>query len=118
MPITPAARASIGEGVAQEDGVVAVGTCRQKRDRCLDELFQAFDVFDGLGGKVGEAAGAARALLPAVELLVDRQRAGLRPNASDEIVQGPLLMSAEISLAHSPKRSAFMGARVTSQVVV
>ena len=62
-------RQSIHERVLDQDRVVAVGAGGQQRHRALDQLLQALDVLDRVGGELGEAAGAARVGEPACRSL-------------------------------------------------
>ena len=65
-------RQSIHERVLDQDRVVAVRAGGQQRHRALDQLLQALDVLDRVGGELGEAAGAAGGFGRAFQFLVDR----------------------------------------------
>src|SRR5690242_18663627 len=60
---------SVGEGVPDEDGVLALGTGREQRDRGLDQLLEAPDVLDRRGRQVRPGTGAAGAVAPPFERL-------------------------------------------------
>ena len=57
----PREDASIGEGVAHQHGVVALGARRQQRDRRADQLLEPADVFDRGRRQIGPGARAAGA---------------------------------------------------------
>ena len=68
---------SVSERIAHQDRVVALRAGREQRDRRLDQLLDAADIFDRGRRQVGPGARAARALAPAFDGLVDRLDRGL-----------------------------------------
>src|SRR5260370_6417904 len=67
---------SIGKGIADEDGVLALRAGREKGDRRLDQLLDAADILDRGRRQIGPAARPARRLRPALEALIDRLQRG------------------------------------------
>src|SRR5262249_5229864 len=67
----------IGEGVADQDGVVALRAGREQGDRGLDQLLDAADVLDRGGRQLRPGASAAGRLRPALQGLIDRPGGGL-----------------------------------------
>ena len=75
------AASAVHEGIADHDGVVAVGAGGQQRDRRADQFFHPAHILDGVGGKLGPAAGAGGGFAPAFQGLVDGSQAGLQVGA-------------------------------------
>src|SRR6185437_14178492 len=70
--------ALIIEGIADEDGVLALRAGREERDRRLDELLDAADVLDRGRRQIGPAPRPARRFRPALEGFVDGLERRLR----------------------------------------
>src|SRR6266566_2609758 len=78
---------SIGKGIADEDGVLALRAGREKGDRRLDQLLDAAYILDRGRRQIGPAARPARRLRPALEALIDRLERALRGGARRQMLQ-------------------------------
>src|SRR6478735_5312047 len=94
----------IGERVAHEDRVVALGAGRNRGHRAFDQLFDPAYVLDRLRREIRPAARAGGGLAPAVHLLVDRLERFLVGGIGREVVDqlpAQLVAGADLELAES-----------------
>src|SRR5690606_39342174 len=87
-------RSSVGERIAHEDRVVALGAGRNRGHGALDQFLDPADVLDRLRREVGPAPRPGGALAPAVHLLVDRLAfrllGGVRREVVDHLAAQPV----------------------------
>jgi len=101
---------SVGEGVAYEHGVLALGAGRQEGDRGANQLFEPPDVFDRGRRKVGPGARTAGTLAPAFGALIDRFELSLNSHPRGEIVislSAMAVSSAELDLLEAVEHIEF-----------
>src|SRR6266852_9061002 len=80
-------RRSIGKGIANENGVLALRAGREEGDRRLDQLLDAADILDRGRRQIGPGTRAARRFRPAFEALVDRLERALRSGPWRQMLQ-------------------------------
>src|SRR5262249_42878437 len=74
----------IAERIRHQDRVLALGAGAEQRHRAADQLLDAAHILDAGRRQLGEGAGAARALAPALESLPHRRELALRAHGEGE----------------------------------
>lgn len=72
--------------ISHKYGVVTLRTCRQKRDRRPDQLFDLTDIFDCLSRQIRPFSGTDGRFFPAFQRDIDRLNTSLRTLACRKMV--------------------------------